>query len=383
MKKILSIVLISSFILSLFGCANAGSGGGSSDVIKIGVFEPITGANGDGGQLEVNGIKLANKLYPEVLGKKIELVVADNKSDKVEAATAASKLVEQDKVKAILGSWGSSLCMAAGDIVQSAKVPALGASCTNPLVTEGNDYYFRICFIDPFQGTVMANYAFNDLKATKVAILQEISNDYSVGLANFFQEQFKKLTGDDSSIVDVQNYNTGDTDFSAQIQNIAAKNPDVVFAPGNYTESAMAIKQAKQLGLDVPFIGGDTWEVPEFIDVGGDAVEGVVLSSFFDPSNPLNDEARKFIEEYKKEYGEEPAAFAANGYDAYLVMRDAIERAGSDDSVAIRDAIAVTKGFRGATGEITLNETGDAVKDAVLKVIKDGKFTFKGVAKAE
>ncbi len=383
-KKLLSIVLMSSLVFSLFGCASTGNGGGtSSDVIKIGVFEPITGANAAGGQLEVNGIKLANKLYPEVLGKKVELVIADNKSDKVEAANAASKLIEQDKVKAILGSWGSSLAMAAGDIVKNAKVPAVGCSCTNPLVTQGNEYYFRVCFIDPFQGTVMANYAFNDLKAKKVAIMQEVSNDYSVGLANYFVEQFTKLSGDGSAIVDTQKYNTGDTDFSAQLQNIKTKNPDLIFAPGNYTESAMIIKQARQLGIQTPFIGGDTWEIQAFIDVGGSAVEGVVLSSFFDPSNLANDEAKKFVDEYTKEYGEAPAAFAANAYDSYLVLLDAIKRANSDDSVKIRDAIAATKGFVGATGTISLDENGDAIKDAVLKVIQDGKFVFKGVAKAD
>jgi hypothetical protein len=175
--------------------------GSGNDVITIGVFEPLTGDNAAAGELEVAGIELANELYPEVLGKKVVLVKVDNKSDKAEAATAAARLVEQNKVQAIIGSWGSSLSMAAGNIVQDAKIPAVGASCTNPQVTLNNDYYFRVCFIDPFQGTVMANYATTKLGAKTAAIIQEVSNDYSVGLASFFEASFTQSTGDASSIV--------------------------------------------------------------------------------------------------------------------------------------------------------------------------------------
>ena len=203
MKKKIAIMLAALMVGSVFlgGCKGKDSSGGDnastgdSDVIKIGVFEPLTGANAGGGALELEGIKLAHKLYPEVLGKKVELVIADNKSEKVEAANAAAKLVEKDKVTAIIGSWGSSLAMAAGDIVKNAKVPAMGTSCTNPLVTQGNEYYFRVCFIDPFQGTVMANYAYNKLKAKKVAIVQEVSSDYAIGLAKYFTDSFKELQG--------------------------------------------------------------------------------------------------------------------------------------------------------------------------------------------
>ncbi len=390
MKRFFSIILASTLTISLFGCANNANNGSSSndpnassDTIKIGVFEPITGANAGGGELEVKGVKLANKLYPEVLGKKIELVTADNKSDKVEAATAAAKLVEQDKVNAIIGSWGSSLSMAAGDIVKNAKVPAVGASCTNPLVTEGNEFYFRVCFLDTFQGVVMANYAFNTVKAKKIAIMEEVSNDYSVGLATFFTNQFKKLTGDENCIVELQKYNTGDTDFSAQLQNIKSKNPDAIFAPGNFTESAMVVKQARDLGITVPFLGTDTWETPAFIDVGKASVEGVVFSTFFDAENPINDESKKFVEEYRKEYNEEPAAVSALAYDAYLVILNAIKTANSTDSVKIRDEIAKTANFPGAAGSITLDANGDAIKDAVLKTVTDGKFKYKDVVKAE
>ncbi len=354
---ILALVLVFSLVLT--GCSKPAE---VADTIKIGVFEPITGANAGGGALEVEGVKLANKLYPEVLGKKVELVIVDNKSDKVEAASAAARLVEKEKVVAIIGSWGSSLSMAAGDIVKNAKIPTVGASCTNPLVTLNNDYYFRVCFIDPFQGTVMANYAFNKLGAKKAAIIQEVSNDYSVGLAKFFVDAFKELTGDDNCIVATSNYNTGDQDFTAQLTNIKAANPEVIFAPGNFTESALLISQAKQLGMDVPIIGGDTWETPEFIDIGKDAVEGAVFSTFFATEQPITNESKVFLDEYRKEYKKEPAAVTALGYDAYILILDAIERANSAEPGAIRDEIAKTANFEGSAGFVTLDENGDAVK---------------------
>ncbi|WP_291571507.1 ABC transporter substrate-binding protein [Clostridium sp. UBA4548] len=386
MKKKIAILLSSLFLMtSVFaGCGkNTGNekpGSDSKDnVIKIGVFEPLTGANAGGGALELEGIKLANKLYPEVLGKKVELVVVDNKSDKVEAANAAAKLVEKEKVTAIVGSWGSSLSMAAGDIVKKAKVPTVGTSCTNPLVTQGNEYYFRVCFIDPYQGTVMANYAYNKLKAKKVAIVQEVGSDYSIGLAKFFTDSFKKLTGDDKSIIEVANYNTGDQDFTAQLTNVKAKNPDAIFAPGNFTESALVIKQARQLGITCPIIGGDTWETPQFIEIGDKAVDGAVFSTFFATEKPITKESEKFLTEYKKEYNKEPAAVTALGYDAYLVLIKALEKNGSTDSVKLRDTLANLKDFQGAAGVVNFDENRNAIKNAVIKQVKNGKFTFLDV----
>lgn len=389
MKKkialILAIVMVCSSFLAGCGKKEPTSGDASttndSDVIKIGVFEPLTGANAGGGALELEGIKLANKLYPEVLGKKVELVIADNKSEKVEAANAAAKLVEKDKVTAIVGSWGSSLSMAAGDIVKNGKVPAVGTSCTNPLVTQGNEYYFRVCFIDPFQGTVMANYAFNKLKAKKVAIVQEVSSDYAIGLAKYFTDSFKKLTGDDKSIIEVANYNTGDQDFTAQLTNIKAKNPDAIFAPGNFTESALVIKQARELGITCPIIGGDTWETPEFITIGKDAVEGATFSTFFATEKPITKESEKFLKEFKKEYNKEPAAVSALGYDAYLLIIKAIEKLGTVDSVKLRDTLANMKDFEGAAGVVNFDENRNAIKDAVIKEVKDGKFQFLDIVK--
>jgi branched-chain amino acid transport system substrate-binding protein len=387
MKRKLSILLsiLLSFSLVFAGCGKkeststpqpAEQQAASSYVIKIGVFEPMTGPNAAAGALEVEGIKLANKIYPEVLGKKVELVIVDNKSDKVEAASAAARLVEKDKVSAIIGSWGSSLSMAAGDIVKNAKVPTVTPSATNPLVTQGNDFYFRVCFIDPFQGAVMANYAFNNLGAKKAAILQEVSSDYAIGLAKFFTDSFKELTGDQNAIIEVSNYNTGDQDFTAQLTNIKAKNPDVIFAPGNFAESALVIKQARQLGIKAQIIGGDSWEAPEFIDIGKEAVEGAVFSTFFTSEKPITTESEKFLAEYRKEFNKEPASFTALAYDAYLVVLDAIKRANSTDPIKIQEALVQTKDFPGAAGTITFDENRNAVKNAVIKVIKDGEFTY-------
>ncbi|MHC1747834.1 MAG: ABC transporter substrate-binding protein [Cellulosilyticaceae bacterium] len=382
MRKLWIIALsICLMVGGTTGCGSKGqqqNSGNSSEVIKIGVFEPLTGANAAGGELELEGMKLANKLYPEVLGKKVTLVVADNKSDKAEATTAVARLIEKDKVSAILGSWGSSFSIAAGNMVKTNKVPAVGASCTNPLVTQGNEYYFRVCFLDPFQGTVMANYAYNN-GARKAAIIQEVSNDYAVGLAKFFTDAFKKLTGDENCIIEIGNYNTNDQDFSGVLTNIKEKNPDIIFAPGNFTESALIIKQARSLGMTTPFIGGDTWETNEFIQVGGKDVEGAVMSTFFDDTAPATEEGKKFVQEYKKAYPERESvpAVSALGYDAYILVIDAINRAGSDDPVKIQAELAKTKDFEGSTGKITMSAEGDAEKNmAVIKTVKDGRFVY-------
>ena len=382
-KKLLSVMAVSALAMGLFTGCGGEEKAADQNVVKVGVFLPLTGDNAAGGELELRGIKLANQLHPEVLGKKVELVVADNKSDKAEAASVAARLIEKDKVSVLVGSYGSSLSMAAGNIVKENKVPAVGTSCTNPQVTANNDYSFRACFIDPFQGKVMAEYAHqNGFK--KVAIVQEVSNDYSVGLAKFFREEFVKLTGDENSIVDVANYQTGDKDFTAILTNIKALNPDAVFAPGNFTESALLVKQARQLGIDAQFMGGDTWETQEFIDVGGKDVEGVALSTAFDREKASTEEAKKFLDAYTKEYNGEPSALTAMAYDAYLIAVSGIEKAGTaTDTVKIRDAIAATKDLECVTGMTTLDENGDPIKGVVIKTVKDGKFTFKDYVEAK
>ncbi len=393
-KKIILFILALSLVAgTLIGCssneapADTGTSdggdavvdeGGSDDsgeVIKIGVFEPMTGAAAAGGEMTVEGIKLAHEKMPEVLGRKIELVIVDNKSEKVEAANAVAKLVDKDEVVAIIGSYSSSLSMAAGDIVKNAEVPAMGCSPTNPLVTLNNDYYFRVCFIDPFQGTVMANYSINELGAKTAAIIQDVQQDYSVGLSTYFMKSFKETNGEDS-IVGEASYNTGDQDFTAQLTNIKSLNPDVIFAPGNYGECALLIQQARDLGMDTPILGGDTWEAPEFLDIGGEAVEGAVYSTHFTAESPVTTVSEEFLDAYKAKYDKEANAFAALGYDAYMVIVEAIQAADSADSNAIRDKLAATAGFVGATGNITLDENGDAVKSAIINKVEDGKFVY-------
>ena len=382
MKGTLKLVFVGliavMLVFALVGCQKKTD----SDVIKIGVFEPLTGANAAGGALEVEGVRLAHELNPtvEVAGKtyKVELVIADNRSDRVEAANAMQRLVDQDKVTVVLGSWGSGLSMAGGEVSRG-KVPAIGLSCTNPLVTAGNDWYFRVCFIDPFQGTVMANYAFKDLNAKTAVIVQEITNDYSVGLAKFFVDNFVQLTNNPNAILATVNYNTGDQEFSSQLTTIRSRNPDVIFAPGNFTESALLIKQARELGITTPIIGGDTWETPEFIEVGGERVNGSAFSTFFAAEFAGTPQAQTFLNEHAKRYTKEAAAVTALGYDGYLVALDAIKRAGSIEPAKIRDAIAKTSGFVGATGITTLDANGDATKSAYIKTVENGRFTFKTI----
>jgi branched-chain amino acid transport system substrate-binding protein len=389
LKRKIALLLVFVLMFATFaaGCAvekvdneekQESSNSQDSDVIKIGVFEPLTGPNAAGGALEKEGIELAKELYPEVLGKKIEVVYVDNKSDKVEAANAATKLIDQEKVSVIIGSWGSGFSISAGEVIKKSerKVPAIGTSCTNPLVTKNNDYYFRVAFVDPFQGKVMANYAYKEVGAKKVAFIIEKTNDYAVGLAKFFEDTYKELTGDENAVVYRAYYQTGDQDFTAQLGNIKESGAEAIFAPGNFTESALIMKQAKELGIELPILGGDTWETPEVIEIAGEAAEGVVFSTFFDVNAELTDTTTEFLEAYKAKYNKEPAAVTALAFDAYLLALDAIKRANSTDPEAIRDALEATKDFPGAAGVVNFDENGDAVKAAVIKTIKDGKFTY-------
>lgn len=351
----------------------------AADVIKIGVFEPLTGANAAGGADELAGIKLAHKLTPTVLGRKIELVIADNKSEQLEAANVAATLVQGKKVNVVLGSWGSSLSMSGGSIFAEYKTPAIAMSATNPSLTKGNDYYFRVCFVDSFQGAVGAAYVFNTLKAKKVAIIREVSSDYAVGLSRFFVNHFTKLAGDEKAIVAAVDYNSGDREFVKQLSVIKQLNPDAIFIAGNYTESALLIRQARALDINVPFVGGDSWDTAAFLKEGAEAVEGAVFSTFFANDAPINKTSDAFLKAFRKEYQKEPVAVAVLGFDAYNLALDAITRANSAEPQKIRDALAQTKGFEGAAGTITFNANGDAEKPAFFKTVKGGKFVYHSV----
>ena len=350
--------------------------------IRIGVFEPLTGAFAAGGQLTLKGIRLANEMFPTALNQKIDLVVVDNKTDKVEAANAVTRLIQVYNVSAIIGSYGSSLAIPGSEVANKMKVPMMGCSPTNPLVTQGKEYVFRVCFIDPFQGTVMAKFAVENLKAKTAYIVQDISSDYSVGLAHYFRNAFISLTGDSKSVLGVASYQGGDQDFTAQLTLAKSKNPDVLFIPaGSYGDAALIMKQAREMGVKATFLGGDTWEVPEIIDVAGDAAEGAYFSTHFDEKAMTTEMTKKFIDAYKKKYNEDPSAFAALGFDAYLVIVDAINRAKSWKPADIKEALAATKNFQGATGNITFDENGDAIKDAIVKKIEKGSFKFISIVK--
>lgn len=381
-RYITIVAVLIALSMLVVGCGGGAADKGTSDkdqaadVIKIGVYEPLTGTNAAGGQMTVEGIKLANELYPEVLGKKVELVVVDNKSEKQEAANAVERLISKEKANVIIGSYGSSLAMAGGPVALDAEVPVIGCSPTNPAVTLDNDYYFRVCFIDPFQGTVMSNYATGKLGAKTAAIIQDVQQDYSVGLSNYFEKAFKATNGD-ASIVAKVNYNTGDKDFSAQLTEVKSKNPDVIFAPGNFLECGILVAKARELGINVPILGGDTWEAEEFLNQVTQ-YEDIYFSTHFTAEEPVTPVSTTFLEEFKKAYpNKEVNAFAALGFDTYILALDAMERAGSADSTAIRDALAATENFAGATGIITLDENGDATKTAVIKKVMDGKFVYE------
>ncbi len=349
----------------------------ATTTIKVGVYEPLTGTNAAGGQMTLEGIKLANQLYPEVMGKKVELVVVDNKSEKQEAANAVARLVSQDKVNVIIGSYGSSVSMAGGPVAKDAKVPVIGCSPTNPAVTLGNEYYFRVCFIDPFQGTVMSNYASQTLKAKTAVIIQDVQQDYSVGLCNYFEKAFKATNGD-ASVLAKLNYNTGDKDFSAQLTEAKSKNADVIFAPGNFLEGGLLVAKAREMGIKTPILGGDTWEATEFLDQVK-AYKDIYFSTHFTAEQPVTALSTTFLNEYKKAYpGKEVNAFAALGFDAYKLALDAMTRANSSEPQKIRDALATTSKFEGATGIITLDQNRDATKTAIIKKVLDGKFVYEG-----
>ncbi len=360
----------------VLGFANAALA--ADETVKIGVFLPLTGQNAFGGQLELEGVQLAAKENPTVLGKKVELFVVDNKSDKVEAANAVKRLVDKEKVQAIIGSYGSSLAMAGGEVSEKAGIPQVGTSCTNPLVTQGKKYIFRVCFIDPYQGAGAATYAYKTLGLKKAAMLVDLASDYSVGLSKFFSKSFTKLGG---QVVATLNYQSGDQDFTAQLTKIISEKPDVLFIPSYFAEGAIIMKQAKELGATFKIMGGDAMDNPKITDIGGAAVEGFVHTTFpYDPSmKNMTEMAKKFTAAWKAQYpNKELNVNAALGYDAYMIILDAITRAGKADPESIAKALAATKGFQGVTGATTINETHDAEKPVGLVVIKDGKKIYEG-----
>jgi branched-chain amino acid transport system substrate-binding protein len=369
-----------SFLLWAAGCNKGGeSGGGSSaagEPIKVGEYASLTGKEATFGTSSHEGTLLAIEQINAaggVLGKKLELLTEDTQSKAGEPANAVNKLIARDNAVAILGEVASSRSLEAAPICQANKIPMISPASTNPKVTQVGDYIFRVCFIDPFQGTVMANFATKTLKEKRVAVFTDAKSDYSKGLAKFFKERFTANGGEIAVELD---YNGGDKDFKGQLTTIKAANPEGVFVPGYYTDVALICVQARQLGLNVPLYGGDGWESEKLLEIGGDAVEGNYFSTHYHPDadNPVT---RKFVEDYRKRWGgKTPDGLAACGYDSGLVLADAIKRAGTTDAAKLRDAIAATKDFPGATGVISINENRDASKPAVILQVKGGKFNY-------
>jgi branched-chain amino acid transport system substrate-binding protein len=377
--KIWSAPFLAAVAVSLFftGCNKPSSApGAGSDTIKVGEFASLTGKEATFGISSHEGTLLAVEQINAaggVLGKKIELLTEDDLSKAGEPATVVNKLISRDGVVAMLGEVASSRSLEAAPICQQNKIPMISPSSTNPKVTETGDFIFRVCFIDPFQGTVMANFATKTLKAKKVAVFTDVKSDYSKGLAKYFKEGFLANGGTITSELD---FNGGDKDFKAQLTAIKGANPDAVFVPGYYTDVALICIQAKQLGLNVPLFGGDGWESDQLVKIGGDAVEGDYFSTHYAP-DVATEESKNFVAAYQKRFdGKLPDAMAALGYDSALVLADAIKRAGSTDGQKVRDALATTKDFNGATGKTTINAQRDATKAAVILQVKDGKFKY-------
>jgi branched-chain amino acid transport system substrate-binding protein len=347
---------------------------GTADEIVIGEFASLTGATASFGQSSHKGTQMAiDELNANggLLGRKVRLVTEDDQSKPGEPASVVNKMISRDRAIALLGEVASRLSLEAAPIAQRNKVPLISPSSTNPKVTEVGDYIFRICFIDPFQGTVMSKFSL--AKGWKrVAILTDVKQDYSVGLSQFFKEHFTKNGG---TVVSEQSYSSGDKDFKAQLTAIKAANPEAILASGYYTEAGLIASQARELGIAAPLLGGDGWDSPSLVEVGGKAMEGNFFSNHFsveDQSPPIQD----FIKKYLAKYKEETDAMAALGYDSAMILADAIKRAGTTESDKLRDAIAATKDFPGITGKITIDENRNASKPAVILTIKDGKFKY-------
>ena len=346
------------------------------ETIKIGHYASLTGKDAAFGVASRKGALLAvEELNAKggILGHRIEYLVEDIQSKSGESATVVKKLISRDKVVAVLGGNPSTNSLEAAPICQNAKIPMMAISSTNPKVTEIGDYIFRICFIDPFQGAVLAKFAREKLKAQRVALLTSASAPYSVGLSNVFRERFTALGGE---IVGEQKYSEGDKDFKAQLTAIRGQKPDVIAATGYYTEAALICIQARSLGLDVPIIGGDGWEAPQLVELGGRAVEGTYYSTHYSASNAAP-EVQAFVKQYRARWNNEtPEGVSALAYDAVLLYADAMQRAGTTDGPKLRDALAATKNFPGVTGHTTIDAQRNSAKPAVILTVKNGALQF-------
>lgn len=345
------------------------------NAILIGEYGSLTGGTATFGQSSHKGIELATdeiNAQGGLLGKKIKVITEDDQSKPEEAKTAVLKLIKQNRVVAVLGEVASSRSLAAAPECQKSKIPMISPASTNPKVTEVGDYIFRACFVDTFQGEAMAKFAFEKLQTKKIAVLKDIKNDYSVGLAEFFDKTFRQLGG---QIVGTVSYSEGDTDFRAQLTSLKTTSPDAIYVPGYYTEVGLIARQARELGITVPLLGGDGWDSPKTVEIGGAAVNGSYFTNHYAADDP-GPTVRGFIEKFQKKYGEIPDAMAVLGYDAAGILYDAIKRVGSAEPAKIRDALAATRDYPGVSGMISMDENRNAKKRIVILKIDNGKIVF-------
>ena len=373
MIPVLRTLVVVGLSSVLFACKKAPNQITRTD-IPIGEFASLTGTTASFGVSSHNGTVMAIdeiNAAGGLFGKPLRLITEDDQSKAGEAATVVKKLISRDGIVALLGEVASSRSLEAAPICQQASIPMVSPASTNPKVTEQGDFVFRVCFIDPFQGTVLSKFSLNK-GWKKIAILTDVKQDYSVGLSEFFKAHFVANGG---MIVNEQSYSSGDKDFKAQLTAIKASAPDAIVASGYYTEAGLIALQARELQLNVPLLGGDGWDSPSLVEVGGKAVEGCFFSNHFsteDPAPLIQD----FLKRYRDKFNEEPGAMSALGYDSAMILVDAMKRAGTTDGRAVRDALAVTKDFTAITGKITLNPQRNADKSAVVLEVKEGKFKY-------
>lgn len=363
-------MFLSGSLLILASCSKKHETG-----IPVGQFTSLTGAQATFGQSNDRGVQLAVEEINAsggVLGQPLRIITKDNQSKPGETSTVVRDLITRNKVVALIGEVASGRSLEAAPIAQRSGIPMISPSSTNEKVTEVGDHIFRVCFIDPFQGTVCAKFARNKLGATKAAILTDVSKDYSMGLTKSFREEFTKKGG---VITGEQSYSGGDKDFNAQLTAIKADNPQVIFLPAYYTEAPLIMRQARQLGITVPFVGGDGWDSPELVAVGGSSVEGSYFSNHFSEQR-TDPRVVAFVDAYRNKYKADPDALVALGYDSVYLLADAMKRAGTTDPAKVTAALAATKDFPGVTGRITLDAHRNPTKPAVMLEVKNGKFSY-------
>lgn len=380
-------LIIAAFLVSatmLTGCAtfdNFNDGLLSSreeekDVVKIGVFEPLSGKDKAYGELEKRGIELAHELYPEVLGRKVELVYGDNQSELSTAEAVAKQLVDK-QVSVVIGSYGSALSLAGTDCFTEAKIPMIAVTATNPLVTSSSAFVFRVCFVESFQGVALAKYAAEEMGFRKAAVFRDEKDDFALAVSQAFSDKFAVLTEDEQAVPEVIAYSPGIADVRQDLEKVRDAGAQAILIVGQNADALNIIRQAKEMNLEVLFLGTNRWEEEDFIKEGGSVAEGTVFAASFDPESSITETTDQFLAAYRAKYGQDavPESSVALGFDAYLVAIHAMTEAGTTQKAdLIKAQLMETRDFPGAAGKISFDENGDPIKSVTVKTITDGKF---------